>query len=77
MVIYASKHICTDWYFRVYLLQLWSSMSIKSYTEPSSTLHQEFEDSEMNHAGLAGGQIAPVQNCSFSFYAFELKLIEL
>ena len=23
---------------------------------------------------VAGGQIAPVQNCSFSFYAFELKL---
>ena len=26
------------------------------------------------HAGLAGGQIAPVPNCSFSFYPFELKL---
>ena len=26
------------------------------------------------HAGLAGGQIAPLLNCSFSFYPFELKL---
>ena len=26
------------------------------------------------HPGLAGVQIAPVQNCSFSFYPFELKL---
>ena len=25
------------------------------------------------HAGLAGGQIAPLLNCSFSFYPFELK----